>query len=71
MKKDEFAALPWYRQRAPHGKRAAQAEGSETTNSERILMRLGTTNDYLLATKNLVKDISSKLDSMNAQLARL
>ena len=45
--------------------------GSETTNSERILMRLGTTNDYLLATKNLVKDISSKLDSMNAQLARL
>lgn len=45
--------------------------GSGVNYQELIYMRLGTTNEYLLATKNLVKEIRSTLDLMNLNLSRL
>ncbi len=42
-----------------------------TNYGEQIFMRLGTTNEYLLATKRLVGSIEAKMDLINQQLSRL
>jgi DNA repair exonuclease SbcCD ATPase subunit len=44
---------------------------SDTNYGEEIFNRLGTTNEYLLATKKLVSGISEKLDAMNSYLNKL
>jgi len=52
-----------------------QAMGAATSPAsnygQQIFMRLGTTNEYLLATKRLVGVISEKIDLLNSHLSKL
>jgi Zn-dependent oligopeptidase len=45
--------------------------GSGVNYQELIYMRLGTTNEYLLATKRLVSSIEAKMDTIAQQLSKL
>lgn len=45
--------------------------GSGTNYQQLIYMRLGTTNEYLLATKRLVSSIEAKMDTIAQQLSKL
>ena len=45
--------------------------GSGVNYQELIYMRLGTTNEYLLATKRIVSSIEAKMDTIAQQLSKL